>query len=75
MLVLEGGKQAGVSQYIDLSDGGVGTAGLASSRFLRDERPPIGLIKMVMTTRLIFLVCNMCVSPIWERRLNVWVFQ
>jgi hypothetical protein len=75
LLFLEEGKQAGVSQRVDLSDGGVGTAGLASSRFLRDERPPIGLIKMVMTTRLIFLVCNMCVSPIWERRLNVWVFQ
>ncbi|CUS37207.1 hypothetical protein COMA1_30464 [Candidatus Nitrospira nitrosa] len=63
MLLLEEGKQAGVSQHVDLSDGGMGTAGLASSRFLRGERPPIRLNRRVMTTRLGFLVCNMGVSP------------
>ena len=75
MLLLEEGKQAGVSQCVDLSDGGVGTVGLASSRFLRDERPPSDSSEMVLTTRLVFLICNMGVSPTWERRLSVWVFS
>lgn len=74
MLLLEGGNQAGVSQYVDLSDGGGERQDwppLASSVMSGPHRTH----NMVMTTRLVFLVCNMGISPIWERRLNVWVFQ